>query len=116
MLTCKRVVETLSLQAQTSTVEVPAHAPGHPQLGCGKWLTPWLRALQSLLLYFPASPGLGSTGTSQMVATATASVQDAAEKLLWSPEGKVQSLWSSVIPSTNIERLLYTRHCLYCSA
>lgn len=47
--------------------------------------------LQSLLLSYSAFPGLGSAGTSQAVAMATAGGPDATEKVLWIPEGEVQS-------------------------
>lgn len=75
----------ISSEAWASTGHLHTHSWGPGVAGTQ------LGVLQSLLLSFPASLGLGSTGTSQAVAMATAGGPDAAEKVLWIPEGEVQS-------------------------
>lgn len=59
--------------------------------GAQERLAPRWEPCRACFSPFPASPGLGSTGTSQAVAMATAGGPDAAEKVLWIPEGEVQS-------------------------
>ena len=92
----------------------PQRAPGHPQLLPQEWRAPSLEPCRACFS-FPVSPGLGSAGTSQTVAMATADGPDAAEKVLWIPEGSKARGHQSFLQQLFIECLLCARRWPYCN-